>query len=205
MRGRTKAPRLSTSTGHNGSSSLKLPTSMIPRQAISLSSTRTQRRPIRRLFCHRGPYHGWVALSLLGEMKGDQVIAALYRPRPNSHVFLLSPEQTQKALNCDGDLRLGTAVGYREISVGLRREHASFDLRGHQHGRSRRDGRVYLGQVVKGPYATPNRDPAPEGQTGTCTRCGRGTPHDRRFDAKTVGRCRTHKATPRGFLNAAEP
>jgi DNA helicase HerA-like ATPase len=66
------------------------------------------------------PYHGWVGLNLLGEMKGDQVIAALYRPRPNSHVFLLGTEETQRALNCDGDLRLGRAVGYPEIAVGLR-------------------------------------------------------------------------------------
>jgi hypothetical protein len=66
------------------------------------------------------PYHGWVGLNLLGEMKGDQVISALYRPRPNSHVFLLSPQETQLALNCDGDLRLGRAVGYPEITVGFR-------------------------------------------------------------------------------------
>jgi hypothetical protein len=66
------------------------------------------------------PYHGWVGLNLLGEMRGEEVIAALYRPRPNSHVFLLTAEETQLALNCDGDLRLGRAVGYPEITIGLR-------------------------------------------------------------------------------------
>ncbi len=74
------------------------------------------------------PYHGWAALNLLGELVPDskrkgapgQTIAPLYRPRPNSRVFLLSPEETKEALDCDGDLRLGRALGYPEIHVGLR-------------------------------------------------------------------------------------
>ncbi len=90
------------------------------------------------------PYHGWVALNIVGELKHaesragggapesgspdrrsfkGQLVAPLYRPRPNSRVFVLTPDETKAALNCDGDLRLGRAVGYpesTEIHVGLR-------------------------------------------------------------------------------------
>jgi hypothetical protein len=66
------------------------------------------------------PYHGWVELAILGEVQDGQVIVPLYRPRPNSRVRLLDPEQTRAALRCDGDLRLGRAVGYPDLIVGLR-------------------------------------------------------------------------------------
>jgi hypothetical protein len=66
------------------------------------------------------PYHGWAALSLLGEVKDGQTVVPLYRPRPNSRVRLLSAAETKAALGCDGDLRLGRAVGYPDIGVGLR-------------------------------------------------------------------------------------
>jgi DNA helicase HerA-like ATPase len=66
------------------------------------------------------PYHGWAALTILGEVIDDQVQVPLYRPRPNSRVELLDAEQTRAALNCDGDLRLGQAVGYEGVTVGLR-------------------------------------------------------------------------------------
>jgi hypothetical protein len=66
------------------------------------------------------PYHGWVALEILSEIKDGQKIVPLFRPRPNSSVKLLSKEETQSALACDGDLRFGRAVGYDGVSVGLR-------------------------------------------------------------------------------------
>src|SRR5437870_4028381 len=66
------------------------------------------------------PYHGWVALSILGEKKGDQVIPALYRPRPNSRVYLLTAEETRATLNTDGDIRLGRALAFPGLCVGLR-------------------------------------------------------------------------------------
>src|SRR5262249_5197169 len=65
------------------------------------------------------PYHGWAALAILGEVRDGQTHLPLYRPRPNSRVRLLGPEETKAALGCDGDLRLGRAVGYPEIPVGL--------------------------------------------------------------------------------------
>lgn len=65
------------------------------------------------------PYHGWVELRILGEVEDGQVIAPLFRPRPNSSVKLLDLHETKKALKCDGDLRLGRAVGYPDLFVGL--------------------------------------------------------------------------------------
>jgi hypothetical protein len=87
------------------------------------------------------PYHGWVTMAILGEVKeesnapedrdGDatqdvgrgrtksQLIVPLYRPRPNSKVRLLTPEETRDALGCEGDIKLGQALGYTDISVGL--------------------------------------------------------------------------------------
>jgi hypothetical protein len=67
------------------------------------------------------PYHGWAELTIRGEVaEGGQVVVPLHRPRPNSPVVLLDAEQTRAALRCDGDVRLGRAIGYEDIPVGLR-------------------------------------------------------------------------------------
>ena len=66
------------------------------------------------------PYHGWAAVDILGEVRDGQTTVPLFRPRPNSAVKLLSAEETRDALKCDGDLRLGTAVGFENLPVGLR-------------------------------------------------------------------------------------
>src|SRR6266852_3003518 len=65
------------------------------------------------------PYHGWVELAILGEVQNGNTVSPLFRPRPNSKVSLLSLEETRSALRCDGDLRLGRAVGYPDLHVGL--------------------------------------------------------------------------------------
>ena len=65
------------------------------------------------------PYHGWVTMSILGEVKDKETIVPLYRPHPNSKVKLLSAEKTREALHCQGDLHLGQAVGFSEIPIGL--------------------------------------------------------------------------------------
>lgn len=66
------------------------------------------------------PYHGWASLRILGELRNGETIVPLQRPRPNSAVRLLTPEETRTALQCDGDLRLGNAVGFDDLPVGLR-------------------------------------------------------------------------------------
>ena len=66
------------------------------------------------------PYHGWASLNILGEVRDGETIVPLQRPRPNSPVRLLTADETKAALNCDGDLRLGNAVGFDDLGVGLR-------------------------------------------------------------------------------------
>lgn len=65
------------------------------------------------------PYHGWVVVQILGEVKNGNLLVPLYRPRPNSSVRLLSVEETRNALRCDGDIHLGHAVGFDGLKVGL--------------------------------------------------------------------------------------
>jgi hypothetical protein len=65
------------------------------------------------------PYHGWVIMALLGEVERELLIVPLHRPRPNSKVRLLNVDETRRALNCKGDIHLGEAVGFTDISVGL--------------------------------------------------------------------------------------
>lgn len=66
------------------------------------------------------PYHGWVTMAILGEVKEKKtLVVPLYRPRPNSKVRLLNAQETRDALGCEGDIRLGQAVGHTELLVGL--------------------------------------------------------------------------------------
>jgi hypothetical protein len=65
------------------------------------------------------PYHGWVTMQVLGELKDGNLIVPLHRPRPNSSVKLLSPEETKAVLHCDGDIHLGEAIGFSDLNVGL--------------------------------------------------------------------------------------
>lgn len=65
------------------------------------------------------PYHGWVVVQILGEVKNGNLVVPLYRPRPNSSVRLLSVDETRVALRCDGDIHLGHAVGFDGLKVGL--------------------------------------------------------------------------------------
>jgi hypothetical protein len=66
------------------------------------------------------PYYGYADLSIRGELRDGAVTVPLHRPRPNSRVRLLDEEATRAALDCDGDVRLGKAVGFEGVAVGLR-------------------------------------------------------------------------------------
>jgi DNA helicase HerA-like ATPase len=66
------------------------------------------------------PFHGRVQVSLLGEELSDGSLAPpRLRPLPNSPVFVLSDQDSEKLLNCGGDLRLGLAVGHEQVKVGI--------------------------------------------------------------------------------------
>ena len=72
------------------------------------------------------PFHGRVQVSLLGEELTDGSLAPpRLRPLPNSPVFVLSDEESEKLLHCGGDLRLGLAVGHEHVQVGIPSEQKS--------------------------------------------------------------------------------
>jgi DNA helicase HerA-like ATPase len=64
------------------------------------------------------PYHGRVRVTLLGEELADGTLTPpRLRPLPNSPVFALDEGDCVKLLRTDGDLRLGLAVGHRDVVV----------------------------------------------------------------------------------------
>ena len=52
--------------------------------------------------------------------KEDQASETASRGELERELNLLDPEQTRASLRCDGDLRLGRAVGFPDLEVGLR-------------------------------------------------------------------------------------
>lgn len=64
-------------------------------------------------------YHGRAHVNILGEEADGQLIPPRYRPRPNSPVFVLDPQETAKVLRVGGEARLGVVVGQEEIVVGI--------------------------------------------------------------------------------------
>jgi DNA helicase HerA-like ATPase len=66
------------------------------------------------------PHHGRVQVSILGEELSDgTLVPPRLRPLPNSPVFVLSSEESAKLLKAEGDIRLGLAVGYQNVVVGI--------------------------------------------------------------------------------------
>ena len=64
-------------------------------------------------------YHGRVQVEILGEEIDGKLVPPRFRPLPNSPVFALGQEETSERLRLDGDVTLGLAVGYEEMTVGL--------------------------------------------------------------------------------------
>jgi len=63
-------------------------------------------------------YHGRAQIGLIGEQLEDgTIVPPRRRPKPNSPVFLLSPEESAEILNIKGDLRLGAAEGFDDLPV----------------------------------------------------------------------------------------
>jgi DNA helicase HerA-like ATPase len=72
------------------------------------------------------PYHGRIQVTILGEELADGTLTPpRLRPLPNSPVFVLSEEESQKVLKADGDIRLGLVVGHRNLAVGIPSEEKS--------------------------------------------------------------------------------
>jgi len=64
-------------------------------------------------------YHGRVQVELLGEELGEVLIPPRLRPLPNSPVFVLGADQTERALRLGGDIPLGVPVGYEQIMAAI--------------------------------------------------------------------------------------
>lgn len=64
-------------------------------------------------------YHGRVQVQILGEEDDGVLVPPRFRPLPNSPVFALSQEETTEKLNLMGDVPLGLAVGYEDMTVNL--------------------------------------------------------------------------------------
>lgn len=66
-------------------------------------------------------FHGRVHVELIGEISGDIIMPPRFRPLPNSPVFVLSKEETAKALKVDPDpgITLGMAIGHDDIEVKI--------------------------------------------------------------------------------------
>ncbi len=65
-------------------------------------------------------YHGRVQVEIIGEqLEGGAVVPPRRRPKPNSPVFALNSEETGKVLRLDGDMRIGLAEGFDDLSVNI--------------------------------------------------------------------------------------
>src|ERR1700722_14374777 len=66
------------------------------------------------------PYHGRVQVMILGQEQSDgTLLPPRLRPLPNSPVAPLKDEEAAKVLRTDGDIRLGSVVGYDNVIVNV--------------------------------------------------------------------------------------
>jgi DNA helicase HerA-like ATPase len=66
------------------------------------------------------PFHGRVQVTILGEELADGALTPpRLRPLPNSPVFVLDDQESEKVLKCGGDIRLGLAAGHKGVAVGV--------------------------------------------------------------------------------------
>ena len=64
-------------------------------------------------------YHGRIQVEILGEEIDGTLVPPRFRPLPNSPVFVLNQDETTERLKLGGDVTLGLAVGYEDMSVAL--------------------------------------------------------------------------------------
>jgi uncharacterized protein len=65
-------------------------------------------------------YHGRVQVEVIGErLQGGAIIPPRRRPKPNSPVFVLDANETGSVLRLDGDMRIGLAEGFDDLSVNV--------------------------------------------------------------------------------------
>jgi hypothetical protein len=64
-------------------------------------------------------HHRRVHVELLGQRIDGVLQPPQFRPLPNSPVFVLDEAETAQVLHMGGDIRLGLAVGHKDVAVGV--------------------------------------------------------------------------------------
>ncbi|MCP3064888.1 ATP-binding protein [Myxococcus sp. K38C18041901] len=64
-------------------------------------------------------YHGRAEVELLGEEVEGTLKPPRFRPRPQSPVFVLTDEESQRVLGVGGDMCLGVVVGYEQMEARI--------------------------------------------------------------------------------------
>lgn len=64
-------------------------------------------------------YHGRVQVEVIGEEINGTLMPPRFRPLPNSPVFCLTKEETIEKLKLGGEINLGLAVGFDDMSVAV--------------------------------------------------------------------------------------
>lgn len=65
-------------------------------------------------------YHGRIQVGLIGEELADgTVVPPRRRPKPNSPVFTLTVEETERVLRTAGDIRVGLAEGHESVEIKI--------------------------------------------------------------------------------------
>jgi DNA helicase HerA-like ATPase len=65
-------------------------------------------------------HHGRAQIEIIGErLKDGAVVPPRRRPKPNSPVYRLDPKETSDVLRLAGDLRVGMADGFDDLSVSV--------------------------------------------------------------------------------------
>jgi hypothetical protein len=64
-------------------------------------------------------YHGRVIVEILHEVVNGATLPPRFRPLPNSPVFPLSPEEAKEALQLNGEIILGAAIGHERMEVKI--------------------------------------------------------------------------------------
>lgn len=69
----------------------------------------------------RPGYEVYGNIEILGELlPGGRVISTLTRPRPYSEIYIFPPEKLRKLLELEGNMLLGSLIGYEEQRIEVR-------------------------------------------------------------------------------------
>ena len=92
-----------------------------PREAGSNSRSKKKSGPDSESTKSRPSYDVYGKIEILGQLlHGERVIATPTRPRPYSEITIFPPERLKKLLELEGNMLLGSLMGYEEQKVEVR-------------------------------------------------------------------------------------